>query len=127
MHHVHADDVAQAFELALANPDAAAGQDFNIVAPSALNVRGLAHLGASWFGQAADLRSITWEQFAAATSADAYDASWEHLLRNHYFSIDKARTLLGYQPAYEPDAAILESLRWLIDHGELEVGHPLVV
>ncbi|MGZ4659866.1 MAG: NAD-dependent epimerase/dehydratase family protein, partial [Arthrobacter sp.] len=36
MHHVHADDVAQAFEQAIARRGAAAGEDFNIVAPTAL-------------------------------------------------------------------------------------------
>ncbi|MEV7630882.1 NAD-dependent epimerase/dehydratase family protein [Microbacterium sp. NPDC089318] len=40
LHHVHADDVAQAFERAIENRDAAAGEDFNVVAPTALNVRG---------------------------------------------------------------------------------------
>ncbi|RAS70479.1 nucleoside-diphosphate-sugar epimerase [Lentzea atacamensis] len=33
MHHVHADDVAHAFEQAVAHRDTAAGEDFNIVAP----------------------------------------------------------------------------------------------
>lgn len=40
MHHVHADDVPQAFEAAVVRRDAAAGEDFNIVAPSALDVGG---------------------------------------------------------------------------------------
>ena len=65
MHHVHADDVAQSFEAAIAHCGAAAGEDFNIVAPSALNVRGYAQIAASWFGQTADLRSVTWEAFRA--------------------------------------------------------------
>jgi nucleoside-diphosphate-sugar epimerase len=43
MHHVHADDVAQAFERAIAQRDQASGEDFNVVAPPAVNVRGFAH------------------------------------------------------------------------------------
>jgi nucleoside-diphosphate-sugar epimerase len=125
MHHVHADDVAQAFEAAVAHRDAAAGEDFSVVAPSALNVRGFAQIGASWFGRTAALRTVTWDEFRAATDADAAQVSWEHLVRNHYFSIDKARTRLGYAPRYEPEAAVLESVRWLIDHGHLEVAGPL--
>jgi nucleoside-diphosphate-sugar epimerase len=46
MHHVHADDVAQAFEAAVARRDGAAGEDFNIVVPSALNVRGYPQIAA---------------------------------------------------------------------------------
>ncbi|MEV4623913.1 NAD(P)-dependent oxidoreductase [Asanoa sp. NPDC049573] len=127
MHHVHADDVAQAFEAAIARRDAAAGEDFSVVAPSALNVRGYAQIGASWFGQEARLRPVTWDQFRAGTDAESAELSWEHLVRDHYFSIDKARALLGYAPAYEPEDAVLESVRWLVDHGQLEVANPLKV
>ena len=127
MHHVQADDVAQAFEAAVVHGDAAAGEDFNIVAPSALNVRGYAQIAASWFGQTADLRSVTWDEFRRSTNAEAAQSSWDHLVRSHYFSIDKARTLLGYIPQYEPEDAVLESVRWLIDHEQLEVANPLTV
>jgi nucleoside-diphosphate-sugar epimerase len=124
MHHVHADDVAQAFETAIAHREAAAGEDFDVVAPSALTVRGYAGAAASWFGQVADLRPVGWEQFRAGTSTEHADTSWEHLMRNHYVSIDKARSLISYAPRYEPDAAILESVRWLVEHGELDVARP---
>ena len=127
MHHVHADDVAQAFEAAIAHRDAATGEDFNVVAPSALNVRGYAQIAASWFGQTADLRPVSWDEFRSTTTEEAYDSSWQHLVRDHYFSIDKARTLLGYTPQYEPDAAVLESVRWLVDHDQLKVASPLKV
>lgn len=127
MHHVHADDVAQAFEAAVVRRDAAAGEDFNVVAPSALNVRGYAQVAASWFGQTADLRTVTWDEFRDRSPGDTAQVSWEHLVRNHYCSIDKARTLLGYVPRYEPEDAVLESVRWLIDHDQLEVVNPLKV
>jgi nucleoside-diphosphate-sugar epimerase len=126
MHHVHADDVAHAFEAAIDHREAAAGEDFTVVAPTALNVRGYAHIGASWFGQTADLRSITWDRFRSTNpDPDAAQASWEHLVRNHCFSIDKARRLLDYTPRYQPEEAALESVRWLIDHDHLDVANPL--
>ena len=127
MHHVHADDVAQGFEAAVARRDAAAGEDFTVVAPSALNVRGYAQTGASWFGQSAELRTVTWDEFRGGTDAGNAQLSWDHLVRNHYFSIDKARNLLGYAPRFEPEAAVLESMRWLIEHGQLDVANPLKV
>jgi nucleoside-diphosphate-sugar epimerase len=127
MHHVHADDVAQAFEAAVVRRDAAAGEDFSVVAPSALNVRGYAQIAASWFGQTAVLNPVTWDEFRRSTGDEAAQASWDHLVRNHYFSIDKARALLRYTPRYEPEDAVLESVRWLIDHGQLDVANPLKV
>jgi nucleoside-diphosphate-sugar epimerase len=127
MHHVHADDLAQAFELAVEHREAAAGEDFNIVAPTALSVRGYADIAASWFGQTATLESVTWDEFRAGTSPEYADASWGHLDRSQCFTIEKAKARLGYNPAYEPEQAVLESLRWLIDNGELETPNPLKV
>jgi nucleoside-diphosphate-sugar epimerase len=127
MHHVHADDVAQAFEAAIVHRDAAAGEDFSVVAPSALNVRGYAQIAASWFGQTAALQTVTWDDFRRTTDADAAQASWDHLVRNHCFSTDKARALLNYTPRYEPEEAVLESVRWLIDHDQLTVANSLKV
>ena len=127
MHHVHADDVAQAFEKAIAHRDAAAGEDFNVVAPTALNVRGYADIAASWFGQTARLGTVTWEQFRQSTTPEHAEASWEHLFRSHCFTIDKAIALLGYAPRYEPEEAVLESVHWLIEHNQLRVAGPLKV
>jgi nucleoside-diphosphate-sugar epimerase len=127
MHHVHADDVAQAFQLAMEHRDAAAGESFNVVAPSALTVRGFLAIAAGWFGQSARTRSVSWEEFRAGTSAEYADASWQHLCRSQYASIEKARTKLGYAPAYEPEAAVLDGIRWLISHNQLEVATDLVV
>jgi len=127
MHHVHADDVAQAFQLAVEHRDAAAGESFNVVAPSALTARGFLAIAAGWFGQTAKIRSVTWAEFRSGTTAEFADASWGHLSRSQYASIEKARTLLGYAPAFEPEAAVLDGIRWLIDHDQLEVANQLVI
>lgn len=127
MHHVHADDVAQAFELAIAHRDAAAGEDFFITAADALNVRGYAELGASWFGRRAQLKSVSWEQFRATISAEHAEQSWEHLVRSHVFMIEKAERLLGYAPRHTVGQTVLESVRWLIDHDRAQVASSMVV
>lgn len=127
MHHVHADDVAQSFELAIRQSDKAAGEDFNIVAPTALSVRGYAEIAAGWFGQTATLETVTWEQFRQSTTDDYAESSWGHLVRSQCCSIEKARTLLGYRPRYEPEQAVLESIRWLIEHDQLSVARSLAV
>jgi nucleoside-diphosphate-sugar epimerase len=125
MHHVHADDVAQAFELAVQHRHAAAGQAFNVTAASALNVRGLATFAAAWFGREPRLTSVSWEKFRAQTTPEWGQSSWEHLYRSQYASIDKARRLLGYQPVHEPEDAARQAVRWMIEHDELEVLSPM--
>jgi nucleoside-diphosphate-sugar epimerase len=127
MAHVHADDVAQAFELAVDHRDAAAGEDFFITAADALNVRGYARLGASWFGKEAILESTSWNEFRAGLDEEHAEKSWEHLVRSHYFTVEKARRLLGYEPQHSAGETVLESVRWLVEHGEIEVASPLVV
>ena len=127
MHHVHADDVAQAFQLAVEHRDAAAGESFNVVAPSALTARGFLEIASGWFGQPVRTRSVTWTEFRSGTTPEYADSSWQHLSRSQYASIEKARSLLGYAPAYEPEAAVLDGIRWLIGRGRLDVANPLVV
>jgi nucleoside-diphosphate-sugar epimerase len=127
LHHVHADDVAQAFQLAVEHRDVAAGESFNVVAPSALTVRGFLSIAAGWFRQIARTRQVSWAEFRSGTTAEFADSSWQHLSRSQYASIEKARTLLGYAPAFEPEAAVLDGIRWLIYHARLEVANRLVV
>src|SRR5690606_9863752 len=49
VHHVHADDVAQAFMAALENWRYAVGESFHVVSPAALTLRGYAEAMAAWF------------------------------------------------------------------------------
>ena len=126
MHHVHADDIALLFELAIADPGAAAGEDFNVVARDALTVRGFARRAAEWFGKEAQLETVSWEQFRQATAPEHAEASWEHLFRSHCVSIAKAEGVLGYAPRYESAQAVHEAVGWLVEHGRLEVAAPLV-
>lgn len=44
-----------------------------------------------------------------------------HLHCSQIHCLRMRKSLLSYVPAYEPEQAILESVRWLIDHDELEV------
>jgi nucleoside-diphosphate-sugar epimerase len=125
LHHVHADDVAQAFERALSAPAAAAGQIFHATAARACTVRGLAEAVAGWFGRAPELRSVSWEEYRAAVAPEYAEQSWEHLWRSQFASPDKAERLLGYRPAYGPEEAVRAGLEWLSGPGGLELP-PLV-
>jgi NAD dependent epimerase/dehydratase family len=59
LHHVHADDVAQAFERAMSRP-AAIGASFHVVAEQAMTLRGLAAGVAGWFGREPVLEFTDW-------------------------------------------------------------------
>jgi nucleoside-diphosphate-sugar epimerase len=122
VHHVHADDVAQAFQLAIEHPGVAAGNAYNVVSERAMSLRGIATAVAGWFGREPDLRFMPFAEFRAGTDAELADVSWEHIARSHSMSIAKAREQLGYAPRYSTLQAIADGLAWLAGQGRVDLG-----
>jgi len=123
--HVHADDVAQAFELALAHPEAAAGQVFHTTAARSATVRFLLQTAAGWWGREPVTRSVDWAEFRSAVAPEHAEQSWEHLWRSQQASVEKASRLLGYAPAHGPEDAVRAGVAWMVEHGDL--GLPAMV
>jgi nucleoside-diphosphate-sugar epimerase len=121
LHHVHADDVAQAFVRALSRP-AAIGSSFHVVSEQAMTLRGLAAAVAGWFGREPVLELVDWAEFERRGGAEHALATREHVGRGIAASIDRARAVLGYQPRYSSVEALYEALRWLAANGEVDVG-----
>jgi nucleoside-diphosphate-sugar epimerase len=121
LHHVHADDVAQAFERALARPGAI-GSSFHVVSEQAMTLRGLAAGVAGWFGREPVLEFVEWAEFERRVGAGHAEATREHVARSIAASIDRAREVLGYRPRFSSLDALHESLRWLADSGEVDLG-----
>lgn len=121
LHHVHADDVAQAFERALNRP-AAVGSSFHVVSEQAMTLRGLAAGVAAWFGREPVLEFVGAEEFEHRYGPDHARATLEHTERSIAASISRAREVLGYCPRYSSLDALKESLRWLVENGQVDVG-----
>jgi nucleoside-diphosphate-sugar epimerase len=121
LHHVHADDVAQAFERALTRP-AAIGSSFHVVSEQAMTLRGLAAGVAGWFGREPVVELVDWGQFERRVGAEHAEATREHVARSIAASIDRARDVLGYRPRYSSLQALRESLRWLAANGHVDLG-----
>jgi nucleoside-diphosphate-sugar epimerase len=119
LHHVHADDVAQAFELALHRP--AGGENFHVTSPQALTLRGYAEAVAGWFGREPRLRFVPFEQWAQDVDPAHADTTWEHITHSPSMSIEKARTTFGYAPRSSL-RALHESLAWLVEQGRVDTG-----
>ena len=121
LHHVHADDVAQAFELALANPRASIGESFNVVSPGALTLRGFCRAVAGWFGAEPRLSYLPWPDWQKSVSEKDAEETWEHIRHCPCGSIEKARRILNYSPRYTSLEAVRESLDWLIRQGKVDL------
>jgi nucleoside-diphosphate-sugar epimerase len=121
VHHVHADDVAQGFMQALAHWSTAVGQSFHMVSPAAVSLRGYAEAMAAWFGQPANLKFVSWEDWRKTVSPQEAQATWDHIAHSPNCSIAKAQRLIDYRPRYRSLQAVQESVSWLIEHGEIAI------
>jgi nucleoside-diphosphate-sugar epimerase len=121
LHHVHADDVAQAFERAMSRP-AAIGASFHVVAEQAMTLRGLAAGVAGWFGREPVLEFTDWAEFERRAGAEHAGVTREHTDRSITASIDRAREVLGYAPRYSTLDALHEALAWLVANDQANVG-----
>jgi nucleoside-diphosphate-sugar epimerase len=121
VHHVHADDVAQGFILAMNSRSVSVGESFHLVSPAALTLRGYAEQVAAWFGREPDLRFLPWEQWKQSASEEDAWYTWDHIAHSPNCSIEKARRLLGYTPRYGSLEAVYESVQWLIEHNVISV------
>jgi nucleoside-diphosphate-sugar epimerase len=110
VHHVHADDVAQAFELAVAKPERAIGESFHVCSPAAMTLRGYAEAMAAHFGQRARLVFLPWEEWRKTVTEEQARATWDHIAHSPNCSIAKARERLGYAPRYSSLEAVVESV-----------------
>lgn len=119
LHHVHADDVAQGFQLAVERQSEAVGNSFHIVSDRALTLRGYAEAVARWFNRDAVLKFVPFDDFRALVGDTQADTTWDHISRSPSASIEKARRLLGYSPRYTSLAAVAEAVAWLQRDGQL--------
>jgi nucleoside-diphosphate-sugar epimerase len=122
VHHVHCDDVAQAFERTLVARDRAFGESFHVVSAAAMTLRGYSESMAEWFGQQARLRFLPWEEWRAGSSERDAAITWDHIAHSPNCSIEKARAVLGYEPEYSGLAAVQESVQWLIENGKIRAN-----
>jgi nucleoside-diphosphate-sugar epimerase len=121
LNHVHADDVAQAFERALTRPGAT-GASFHVVAEQAMTCRGLAEGVAAWFGREAVLDLVEWSEFERRVGPEHAAVTLAHIDRSITAGIERSRSILGYAPRYSSLEALRESLRWLVEHGQADVA-----
>lgn len=121
VHHVHAADVAQAFFKAITHWNASIGENFHVVSPAAVSLRGYAEALYRWFGHEPNIAFSGWESWRETVSEREAQATWDHIAHSPNASIEKARRLLEYEPQYSSIAAVCEAVQWLINHEEISI------
>lgn len=121
LHHVHADDVAQAFVQAIANRSTSIGESFHTVSPAALTLRGFAESMADWFGEPARLHYLPWEEWCKTVTQAEAQATYDHIAHSPNCSIAKAQRLIGYHPRYSSLQSVQEAVTWMVDEGVIHL------
>ncbi len=117
VHHVHVEDVAQAFVRAIEHRPAAIGESFHVVSAAALTLRGYAERMFSYFGQSARIRFMPFEEWSQTVTEKDARSTWDHIAHSPNCSIAKARERLGYAPRCSSLEAVQESVTWLQQAG----------
>jgi nucleoside-diphosphate-sugar epimerase len=115
VHHVHADDVAQAFMKAIEHRKKAIGESFHVVSEKALTLRGYAEGMARLYGQEPKLKFLPWEKWQKDMGARDKELTWDHIAHSPCGSIAKAKQLLGFQPKYSSLQAVQEAVEYYFD------------
>ena len=100
LQHVHAEDVARAFDLAVERPGAATGEAFHVAARSPVTMRGYAEEAAAWFGRRASLEFLPFDEWSQTVSERDAALTRDHVMHSPHASIAKAEHLLGFTPRY---------------------------
>lgn len=121
LHHVHADDVAQLFELAMTRREAALGQSFSAAAPYAMTLAGCCHAVAGLFGRKPNLKFLPMDRYREAVGEESCGITLEHMSHSPCASIEKGRRLLGYSPRYTTEQIYRECIEYLLEQGRLSI------
>jgi nucleoside-diphosphate-sugar epimerase len=119
VHHVHADDIARLFLAAMARRSVAVGESFHAVSPRAVTLRGYAEAAYCWFGNEPAIRYLPWDDIAAGLSELEASQVWDHIAHSPNCSMEKARELLGFIPAWESLDAVRQSVASLERNGQI--------
>jgi nucleoside-diphosphate-sugar epimerase len=119
LQHVHVDDVASAFALAIEHPDRVIGEAFHVAAREPITMRDYAIGASEWFGRDASIEYLPWEKWKMTVSESDAAIARDHVLHSPSASIEKARNRLGFEPGHSALGAAHDAVSWLIDAGRL--------
>lgn len=110
LQHVHADDVANAFQLAIDQPERSIGESFHVSAREPVTMRAYAEAVAGWSAREANLSFLPWDDWKAMRSEREVELTFDHMTHSPCASIEKAERLLGFKPQYGAVEAVRESV-----------------
>ena len=109
LQHVHVDDVAQAFALAIERPEAAIGEAFHVASREPVTMLDYANAVAGWSGREAESGFFRGRS-GVNESEQNVALTRDHVSHSPYASVAKAEAALGFAPRYSAIGAVGASL-----------------
>jgi len=100
LQHVHAEDVAQAFELAIEQPGKSIGEVYHVAAREPVTMKTYAEQAAAWYGREAMMEFLPWDSWKAGVSERDAEITLDHMIHSPFASVEKAVTMLGFNPRF---------------------------
>jgi nucleoside-diphosphate-sugar epimerase len=110
-HHGYTENLAHAILLAVEQPEAAAGQVFNIGDDEVLSVRQVVEIVAVALGHTFEIVSMPYDLAVPARPLLA-----QPLPTHRVLDLTRVRTVLGYRDAVPARDALVRTARWLLDN-----------
>lgn len=120
LHHVHPQDVAELFFMALENPKKSVGESFNSGGRYAMTFFGLAELLFGLVGKPMRVRLMLLEEYSNQFGYPEEAAM--HVRQGCCVSMEKAKEILGFTPRYTPEGAVMEAFYDLVTRGVLRMS-----
>ena len=111
------EDVAQGFRRAVENPQAAAGEMFNVGTGYALTIVQLVELFSEIYETTIPIRWVSCEEFCRDVLPDP--GANNHFLHHMCPDISKARRKLSYEVQYTPAESMKRAVQWMRHEGVL--------
>ncbi len=112
-----ADDIAEAFALAVEKRENAANQLFNIGAAYSLTTSEFVKTYGDIYGVELTIKKVSWERYI--TEINPEQSAWWHFYAHMLPDISKAKKLLGYAPKYTPEQTMQRAVEWMKAEGML--------
>jgi nucleoside-diphosphate-sugar epimerase len=110
LQHVHADDVAAAFALALVKPEQSIGEAFHVASREPVTMASYAHAVAGWYDREANLEFLPWDEWKKRVTERDAELTLDHIEHSPCASIAKAERVLGFTPRYSAVEAVRDAV-----------------
>lgn len=110
LQHVHADDVARAFELAIDRAASAIGESFHVAAREPVTMRAYAEQAAKWYDREAQLAFLPFDEWKATVREADAAVTLDHVRHSPHASVGKARRILGFEPRFSAVEAAKDAM-----------------